>query len=71
MKTQEEEGKKRKEKKKKRKSNKRKKKEKQQRNKGKLLPTAKNRTGNLPSRVAGQLLYHDVFFHVHVPLRSR
>ena len=25
------------------------------------FPTAKNRTGNLPSRVAGQLLYHDVF----------
>ncbi len=27
----------------------------------KLLPTAKNRTGNLQSRVAGQLLYHDDF----------
>jgi hypothetical protein len=43
----------------KRKRNKRKKKKK--RNQGKLLSTAKNRTGNLPSRVAGQLLYHDVF----------
>jgi hypothetical protein len=31
------------------------------RNQGKLLPTTKNRTGNLPSRVASQLLYHDVF----------
>jgi hypothetical protein len=31
------------------------------RNHDKLLPTAKNRTGNLLSRVAGQLLYHDVF----------
>jgi hypothetical protein len=25
------------------------------------FPTAKNRTGFLPSRVTGQLLYHDVF----------
>jgi hypothetical protein len=31
------------------------------RNHNKLLPTAKNRTGNLQFRVAGQLLYHDVF----------
>jgi hypothetical protein len=31
------------------------------RNQGKLLPTAKNRTENLPSIVASQLLYHDVF----------
>ncbi len=31
------------------------------RNHDKLLPTAKNRTRNLQSRVAGQLLYHDVF----------
>jgi hypothetical protein len=35
---------------------------KSKRNNDKLLPTAKNRTGILPSRVAGQLLYHDVFF---------
>ena len=41
--------------------NRRKEKEKSNRNHDKLLPTAKNRTGNLPSRVAGQLLYHDVF----------
>jgi hypothetical protein len=34
---------------------------KQKRNQEKLLPTANNRTGNLPSRVAGQRLYHDVF----------
>ena len=38
-----------------------KKKKKSKRNHDKLLPTAKNRTGNLQSRVAGQLLYHDVF----------
>jgi hypothetical protein len=38
-----------------------KKKKRKKRNQGKLLPTAKNRTGNLPSRVASQLLYHDVF----------
>jgi hypothetical protein len=48
----------------KRKRNKRKKK-KQKRNQEKLLPTAKNRTGNLPSRVAGQCFYYDVFLHVH------
>ncbi len=39
----------------------RKEKEKSKRYYDKLLPTAKNRTGNLQSRVAGQLLYHDVF----------
>jgi hypothetical protein len=50
---------KRKKEKKKRKEEKKKKKSK--RNLEKLLPTAKNRTGNLPSRVTGQLLYHDVF----------
>ncbi len=38
-----------------------KKRKKSKRNHDKLLPTAKNRTGNLRSRVAGQLLYHDVF----------
>jgi hypothetical protein len=38
-----------------------KKKKKSKRNHDKLLPTAKNRTGNLQSRVASQLLYHDVF----------
>jgi hypothetical protein len=38
-----------------------KKKNKSKRNHDKLLPTAKNRTENLQSRVAGQLLYHDVF----------
>jgi hypothetical protein len=53
---QEEEKKKRTEKKKQKKKGKI-----QKRNQGKLLPTAKNRTGNLPSRVAGQLLYHDDF----------
>jgi hypothetical protein len=31
------------------------------RNNGKVLPTTSNRTGNLPSKVAGQLFYHDVF----------
>ncbi len=56
-KQQEEEKKKKREKEKKR----RKKKKKSKRNHDKLLPTAKNRTGNLQSRVAGQLLYHDVF----------
>jgi hypothetical protein len=30
-------------------------------NQGKLLSTANNRTGNSPSRVADQLLYHNVF----------
>jgi hypothetical protein len=40
---------------------KKKKQKKSKRNHEKLLPTAKNRTGNLPSRVAGQLLYHDDF----------
>jgi hypothetical protein len=38
-----------------------KKKKKSKRNHDKLLPTANNRTENLQSRVAGQLLYHDVF----------
>ncbi len=38
-----------------------KKKKKSKRNHEKLLPTAKNRTGNSQIRVAGQLLYHDVF----------
>ncbi len=37
------------------------KKKKSKKNHDELLPTAKNRTGNLQSRVAGQLLYHDVF----------
>jgi hypothetical protein len=50
---------KRKKEKKKRKEEKRKKKSK--RNLDELLPTTKNRTGNLQSRVSGQLLYHDVF----------
>jgi hypothetical protein len=40
---------------------KKKKKKEKKRNQGKLLPTTKNRTENLPSRVASQLLYHDVF----------
>ncbi len=40
---------------------KRKEKKKLKRNLEKLLPTAKNRTRNLQVRVAGQLLYHDVF----------
>jgi hypothetical protein len=49
-------------KKKKRKNKeKKKKKKKSKRNYEKLLPTAKNRTGNLQVKVAGQLLYHDVF----------
>ncbi len=51
--------KKRKKEKKKRKEEKKKKKSK--RNHDTLFPTAKNRTGNLQSRVAGQLLYHDFF----------
>ncbi len=38
-----------------------KKKKKSKRNHDKLLSTAKSRTGNLQSRVAGQLLSHDVF----------
>jgi hypothetical protein len=50
-----------KEKKEKKKRKEEKKKKKTTRNHEKLLPTAKNRTGNLQSRVAGQLLYHDVF----------
>jgi hypothetical protein len=57
---------KQKEKKKKRKKEKKKrieekKKKKSKRHYDKLLPTAKNRTRNLLSRVAGQLLYHDAF----------
>jgi hypothetical protein len=51
----------RKEKKEKKKRKEDKKKKKTKRNHEKLLTTAKNRTGNLQSRVAGQLLYHDVF----------
>jgi hypothetical protein len=50
-----------KEKKEKKKRKEEKKKKKSKRYYDKLLPTAKNRTGNLQSRVAGQLLYHDVF----------
>jgi hypothetical protein len=38
-----------------------KKKKKLKRNNAKLLPTAKNRTGNLQIEVAVQFLYHDVF----------
>jgi hypothetical protein len=38
-----------------------KKKKKSKRNYKQLLPTAKNRTGHLQVKVAGQLLYHDVF----------
>jgi hypothetical protein len=34
---------------------------KSKRNYDRLIPTAKSRTGNLQSRVAGQLRYHDVF----------
>jgi hypothetical protein len=48
-------------KKKRKKKKRRKEKEKEKRNQEKLLPTAKNRTGNLQSRVAGQCHYHDVF----------
>jgi hypothetical protein len=52
----------RREKKKKRKRKEKKKKKKTlKRNHDKLLPTAKNRSGHLQSRLAGQLLYHDVF----------
>jgi hypothetical protein len=50
-----------KEKKEKKKRKEEKKKKKSKRNHDKLLPTATNRTGNLLSRVASQLLYHDVF----------
>jgi hypothetical protein len=53
--------KKRKRKKEKKKRKEEKKKKKSKKNYDTLLPTAKNRTGNLQSRVAGQLLYHDVF----------
>ena len=49
------------EKEKKEKKKRKEEKEKSKRNHDKLLPTAKNRTGNLQSRVAGQLLYHDNF----------
>jgi hypothetical protein len=38
-----------------------KKENKQKRNQEKLFPTANNRTENLPSRVASQLLYCDIF----------
>ncbi len=50
-----------KEKKEKEKRKEEKKKKKTKRNHDKLLPTAKNRSGNFQSRVAGQLLYHDAF----------
>ncbi len=50
-----------KEKKEKKKRKEEKKKKKLKRNHDKLLPTAKNRNGNLQSRVAGKLLYRDVF----------
>jgi hypothetical protein len=43
------------------KEKKKRKRKKSKRNHEKLLPTAQNRTGNLPSRVVGQCLYHDVF----------
>ncbi len=49
------------EKKEKKKRKEQKKKKKLKRNHDKLLPTAKNRSGNLQVRVARQLLYHDVF----------
>jgi hypothetical protein len=55
------EGEKKKKRAKEKKRKKEKKKKKSKRNHDKLLPTAKNRTGNLQSRVAGQLLYRDVF----------
>jgi hypothetical protein len=45
----------------KKKQKKKEKENKQKRNQGKLLPTAKNRTGKYASGVAGQCLYHDVF----------
>jgi hypothetical protein len=64
-----EEEKKNKKEKKKRKEEKKKKKSKK--NHDKLLPTAKNRSEKFQSRVAGQLLYHDGFLHVHAPLCSR
>ncbi len=50
-----------KEKREKKKRKEEKKKKKSKRNHDKLLPTAKNRSENLQVRVAGQLLYHDVF----------
>jgi hypothetical protein len=51
-----------KEKKKKgKKEQKRKDQKQQKKNQEKLLPTAKNRTGNVASRVNSQCLYHDVF----------
>ncbi len=56
-----EEEKKKKNRKRKEKKKRRKEKVKSKRNHDNLLPTAKNKTGNLQSRVAGQLLYHDVF----------
>jgi hypothetical protein len=48
------------EKKKREKETKEKKTKKQKKNQEKLLPTAKNRTGKLASRVNSQCLYHDV-----------
>ncbi len=53
--------KKRKRKKREKTKKKKKKKKKSKRNHDKLIPTAKNRSGKLQVRVAGQLLYHDVF----------
>jgi hypothetical protein len=50
-----------KEKKEKKQRKEEKKKKKSKRNYKQLLPTAKNRTGNLQVKVAGKLLYHDVF----------
>jgi hypothetical protein len=53
--------KKRKRKKREKEKERRKEKEKTKRNHDKLFPNAKNRSGILQSRVAGQLLYHDGF----------
>ncbi len=50
-----------KEKREKKKKRRKEEKKKSKRNHEKLLPTAKNRTGNLQVRVAWQLLYHNVF----------
>jgi hypothetical protein len=57
---------KRKRKGKRKRKEKKKRKEESKRNHEKLLPTAKNRTGSLPSRVAGQYLYHDVVFSTYM-----
>ena len=61
MKSKKQQEEEKKKKKRKRKEKKKRNRKKSKRNHDKLLPTAKNRTGNLQSRVAGQLLYHDVF----------